>query len=363
MSYLRGPLTRRQIGQLMQSHPATEAVAAATAQAASGAAAAVGAPVERAPRPLLAPAVPQVFLPARAAAGDELLYQPALLGLGRIRFVDRKSKRVKYTEEVALLQSLAGDPFNCDWSAAEEVDLCEEELERDPEGEASFARLAPEAEKSRSYTTWRKRLSDAFYRDRSLDLYSSPTLGLISEPGESEGDFRVRLMELARERRDREADKLRKKYTRKVASLEERIRRAEHSVEREKEQASGQRMQTAISFGATLLSAVLGRKTFSRSTLGRATTAMRGVGRSSKEKQDVRRAEDNVQALQERLIALNDELESELEQLEERLDAQAEELETTALRPRRSDVEVRTVALAWVPHRVGENGLPGPIWQ
>ena len=40
---------------------------------------------------------------------------------------------------------------------------------------------------------------------------------------------------------------------------------------------------TAISFGATLLSAVLGRSPLSATTVGKATTAARGVGRASRQ--------------------------------------------------------------------------------
>ncbi len=53
-------------------------------------------------------------------------------------------------------------------------------------------------------------------------------------------------------------------------------------------------MQTAISFGATLLGAFTGRKLLSSGTLGRATTTMRDVGRSVDESGDVKRAEETA---------------------------------------------------------------------
>ena len=111
--------------------------------------------------------------------------------------------------------------------------------------------------------------------------------------------------------------------------------------------------QNVISVGAAVLSAFLGRKAVSRGTLGRATTAMRGVGRSSKEKGDVDRAQRDLQALQQQLEDLNRELENEIDRLDDRFDALAEELEETAMRPRRSDVAVKQVALAWIPEEVG----------
>jgi len=58
----------------------------------------------------------------------------------------------------------------------------------------------------------------------------------------------------------------------------------------EAEQAKQQKIQTAISMGATLLGAFVGRKAISYSTLGRATTTLRGAGRTLKETQDIERA-------------------------------------------------------------------------
>ena len=131
--------------------------------------------------------------------------------------------------------------------------------------------------------------------------------------------------------------------------MEERIRRAMQTVEKEKEQAKGQKLQSAISLGATLLAAVTGRKALSMSTLSRATSTAKGFGRTAKEREDVERAEETVEALTEQLESLNAELEEELTKVEDRFDPLAEELEVTSLRPRRADVDVKLVALAWIP--------------
>jgi hypothetical protein len=158
----------------------------------------------------------------------------------------------------------------------------------------------------------------------------------------------VRLREVAHERRDEEKAVLRKKYGKKVDTLEERIRKALQTVEKEKEQAKGKKLQSAISLGATLLAAVTGRKALSMSTLSRATTAAKGFSGTAKEQEDVERAEETVEALTEQLEKLNQELEEELETVEDRFDPLTEELEVTSVRPRRSDVDVKLVALTWM---------------
>ena len=167
----------------------------------------------------------------------------------------------------------------------------------------------------------------------------------------------IRLRDASREVRDEEVDELRRKYRTKIERLEERIRKAQATVEREKEQARGHRLQNAISIGATLLSAFTGR-----SAVGKATTAARGLSRTGKERGDVERAEENVEALTLELEEMNEDLQTQIDELEERYDPLAEELEVTALRPRRADVDIRLVTLAWGPC-IEEGGRIEPLWQ
>jgi TolA-binding protein len=192
------------------------------------------------------------------------------------------------------------------------------------------------------------------YRSSSLDLFKSSTYGLVSEPGESEGEFRVRLGERAREARDEEIAELRRKSRSKVAALEERIRKARQKVEVQSEQVSQQRMRTAINFGSTLLAAFTGR-----SYRGSAGSALGSLGRTAKEKQDVKRAQETVETLTAELEERAAELEARIDELEDRFDPQAEKLTTQSVRPRKSDIEVRLVALAWCPYR--RDGLE-PAW-
>jgi hypothetical protein len=150
-----------------------------------------------------------------------------------------------------------------------------------------------------------------------------------------------------RERRDAAVEKLRGKYTPRVTRATEKIRRAQETLAREEQQVSQQKMQTAVSFGATLLGALMGRKTVSMSTLGRATTAARGVSRSMKETQDVAQAQERQREAEAELKEIQAELEREVQALQSAAPDAA--IETTEIRPKRAGVDVRLVALAWKP--------------
>jgi len=347
LSYLRGPLTRAQIKLLMD--PLKTTAAPQTAPAVSAPAPVASAP-PKSERAILPPDVSQYYIPVRSsdAAGATLTYHPMLLGTAEVRYSN--SKTVETTQQLNLLAPFADGPAGLDWGQATAIDLPVEDLESEPEAGAQFAEVPSEATKVKSYASWRKDLASWVYRNQRLELLESPTLEIVSNPGENERDFRVRMQQIAREQRDEAVEKLRRKYAPKFEMYEDRKRRAEQAVERETEQASGQKMQTAISFGATLLSSFLGRKRTSMSTLGRATTAARGVGRSMKESQDVDRAQDNVEALSQKLSDLEADFQAETRALEQSLDPQTEQLEKISLKPTKANIAVKVLTLAWAPY-------------
>ena len=172
----------------------------------------------------------------------------------------------------------------------------------------------------------------------------------MSRPGETDGEFRVRLAHQLREARDTAVDALRKKYATKVQALQERIRTANERVEREKSQARSAKWSTIISFGASVLGALFGgRKTLSAGNIGRATTAARGVGRAQKESADVGLAEESVEAIQKRVTDLNAQIEAEVTAIKDVGDGAALELLPVKVAAKKGDLSSGAVVLVWTP--------------
>jgi hypothetical protein len=267
----------------------------------------------------------------------------------------------EHAESLALWTPFEGKADTIDWEKAASVGIDVGGVASEPAADALFGPLPPRAANAQSYGAWQRSFADTLYRTRRLELFFCPRLKLSSRAGESERDFRVRLSQSGREDRDTQVEKLRKKHMVNYRALEDRLRRAELAVEREKGQAKQEQVQTAISLGATVLSAFLGRK--GRSAIGRATTTARGVGRSAREAQDVARAEAQVQALRAQLADLQAELDAEIARLGERLDPEAEPLEALVVKPRKVDIEIKLLALAWAPAGTGADGAETALWR
>ncbi len=350
LSYLRGPLTKGQIATLMQARKASAAPPALPATPGSEiappapprATAPPGAPGGT--RPPTPAGVSEFFLPPVRAGVTR--YAPALLGEARVHFVDAK-RGVDAWQSLALLAPLTragGNP----WEAASDFDELDALVHAPQEG-AAFDLLPAEAQRAKTFESWSKSLALYLYGARELALLACPTLKLVSRPAEPRADFLARVRLAAREARDRELVKLEAKYAPRVASANDKIRRAEERRRRESAQYEQQKSQSMISVGATLLGALFGRKVASASTVGRATTAARGLSRAAREKEDIASADDALRAAKEELIALELAFQKDAEELGSLPEPEALGLLEVAVKPRKADTLVERVALVWVP--------------
>jgi hypothetical protein len=277
-----------------------------------------------------------------------VIYRAGIVGAARVGFSDRKLG-VDTTERVFYLAPVTDEAIQVDWTNAERLDIRADDLQRAPAtSDARFGPLPAVATQPKKYAAWEKSFSRWLAQNQRLDLLRHPLLGITAKAGESERDFRIRLQLEGRAARDAALDVVRRKYAPKQAALDERLRRTQHAVEREQQQASDQKVQTAVSFGATLMGALLGRKALSTGTLGRATTAARGVSRSMKEASDVKRATESVETVRAAIAKLEGQMAEDLAAMTARFD-HAPDLERITIAPKRGHIEVQFVALGWQP--------------
>lgn len=328
LSYLAGPLTKERIKLLMNGRG--EAAPAPVAKPAEKAASAQ--------RPALPPEIKQVFLP-----GSSANYEPRLLGAATVRFSDAKTG-IDTTKEVLLSASIEDGITAVSWESAESLAIPLAKLEKAPAAGATFAGLPSAAANPKNFSAWEKEFLQALSATQRMTVYRCAEVKEISKPEETMGEFRARIDQKFRERRDEKVDAIRKKYAPKLAALGVRESRAKAAVEREKEQASHARMQTFISLGSTILGAVMGRK-INATTINRAATTARGVGRSFKEGADVGNAEQSAEAIRQQIEEMNMECEAEVA-----ASGVAEpEIDSFEIKPARSGTTVRLLALAWQP--------------
>jgi hypothetical protein len=258
LSYLRGPLTLAEIRQLTAASPGE--VARAAAKASSDATTAASAMRSKpaaagaSSRPVVQAGVTERFLRARPGSGA-VTYQPRIGARARAHFVDSKAGMNAW-ESWYYLAPIDGDAP--DWTQAEVIAEPGPDFDDGPRDDASFGDAPTVALSNRYHKAWSKSLEDHIYRNTSLSLLSCPALKMTSAPGGTESEFRAHIAQALREKRDANIDELRGKYASKLAALEDRERKAEQRLERERSQASSETVSTALSVGGSLLGALFG---------------------------------------------------------------------------------------------------------
>lgn len=366
MSYLAGPLSRDQLRRLSRSggpHDAPQDDRAATGATSTGASHTLtpqhagtttvsrdtAAPTVTTPgglvgpdRPIVPPHVPQLYA-APASGVADTRYFPAVLGVADVHY-SSKTHNVEHGARVVRLVEPVEGPVPVAWAEGETSDLDLDDLTRDATAGLPFAELPAITLNEKTVKEWGTLFDRWLRTDGALTLMKDPTTKLVSMPGESERDFRVRCAQAGREARDAAIEKLRAKYRSKGDTIERRILTAQQAVGREQQQLSTR----AVDMAGSILGGLLGGRRSVRSTI---TTAVRKGSTASRDVGDVQRAKERLEAALQEKAALEDELSRELGALQaSSVNPEALALETVAIKPTSRDIAVRYLGLVWLPY-------------
>lgn len=359
MSYLRGPLTRDDMKRLRtldpepkrEPEPWTVDPPAPRLRRAGPSDRGPGPGAARAEllptRPLSPPEIPQFFMPATGSSG---VWVPHLYGAADVDFSDAK-RGIDERRVVIAAVPLQGAAVVVDWDGSAPSDVAPDRLLTTPPADGSFAPVPAQALQVKSFAKWSKDFDRWLSRTQRLELWRHVATGTVSRPDEDERAFRIRLSEVVRSTRGAAIDKVRAKYASKLDGAGEKVRKLELALGKEQQDVSQHRVQAGLSTASTIGSAVLGaifgrRGGLTAGTLGKASTAAKGWARGSKEGEDVKRAEQNLDAARQALA----DLESEVTAAIDALDGApiVESLDTVSLAPKRGGVHVHLVALVWL---------------
>ena len=339
MSYLCGPLTRSQIKLLMDPRKSAAAVSPEAAAApvtgdkpdASGA------------KPMVPPEIAEHFLPTGSA---NPVYQAMCVGAATVRFADAKSG-IDVTREVVAATPITTEAVAVKWEDGEVLDLTSSDIDAEHAENAAFGDLPPAAAKVKNYATWSKDFATWLAANQVVELFKSPTTGDVSNIGETERDFRARIGQAAREQRDSTVAAIKARYVTRMNTAENKVREAEQAVARESQQKTGKVFETALSFGASLLGAFLGGKSLEKAAVSSVGKTVRGIDSARREGTKEDQAKADLADYQGQLKDLQDQLNAEIQQVQAAADPQTGELADIVIRPKKTNISVRLVGLAW----------------
>jgi hypothetical protein len=334
LSYLKGPLKRADIAELMATRKASSAASGDTQS---------GAQQHRTGKRrgkfdtfvTLDKSITQLFRPA---LGGQTAYRPELVAHARLHYFSQ-ARSIDISESLCLSLPLQGNEHNLDWGKAEQLSESQEcpgNLPTNPPSEIRYAPVPDIVANDRNLSKAARELGEWIYHTRRLELFRVRNPKLESRPGETLGDFRVRINDALNDGKEAEIEKLKERYAKKEQTLLDRLDRAMMALEKEKSDSTG----SLIKAGVTVLGVLFGK---SRASIGTAGT------RILKERGDISRAEERVQKIQEQIDALEAELLDKIDELDQRFMIEESAIEPFAIKLRKTDIDVDRIAVVWSP--------------
>ncbi len=346
MSYLRGPLTRTQIQTLMD--PVRAKFAPQDEDKSESAK-----PPAATQSVLLPASIEQQYLQVseRLPRDAQLVYRPALLGAAKLHFV---KGAVDVWQELFVVKGFNEELPDGLWDGSlvyREAPLTEDQSEYDCEHAPLPAELANE----KNYKGFRRELADYLYQQQRLVVWRCEALDAESDGSETKEAFLERLAPLSRKRLEEAKDSIRMKFASKLKSAEEKVRKVENALEEAKSRSWGRYFNFAWRMLDLVLSAIKGGATSRRTS-----TAMT-AGREALSTRSRAELEDDLQDAQQALDTETEKLANELSDAERSLNPATAVIDEVAIPPRKADIDVDTLLLAWLPYRVTD-GKELPVW-
>ena len=255
--------------------------------------------------------------------------------------------------------SLLAPPFDAnadaDWENAEVIVNDPPELEQEPEPQASFASLPNSLTNPKTYATLSTGAKNHLYRTHRLSLWKAAALKQTSHPGEDEGTFRSRLAQSLQ----RTTRSVSRKAARAFRCQSHRFAGADpphNSRWKRKKRSDAANVADSPFHGSSVLEGSILDESWLRAKMSRAASSMRAAGRVAKERRDVGQAEETAEVLQQRLDDLEAELKTETEEVQAQMSPERLELTEQPLQPKKADIAISKVLLAWVPFELAPDG-------
>lgn len=387
MSYLRGPLTREQIGELMEDEklalaervraaegagpacpaadgasdgaaPSTdgdlasagaEAATTASASAASGSPDPNGALAdnESPVAPQVAADTPARYLDPAAVWAAEAGYDPdssRLSAMLAIRFAlkyDETKADLDHHEEWEAIVGPLDEGLDLD--NAVEVDYDERDLLEEAPADAVY--VLPDA-KIGTKTFYKKAAAELERRliaERKLELLANKKLKLYSRPGEDATAFEARCDTAAQERADTETAKITKRLEAKGTKLRRALEEARLRVEELEAEERSKANRDLIAGAGAVLGALFGGRRNTRSITRAAERAVGGRRSKSTFNAQVRASKK-----QQELAELEQEILDEVADIDAKWSDVAGDIETLDVGLEAADVKAVHTALVWV---------------
>ena len=279
---------------------------------------------------------------ATSVPGLALAYQPTLLAQAAVRYQERKADLFTARYYAYRIDNLDKQGL-IHWEEHEVQPVDTRSIETGPVGNAIFGDLSPGLTDSKRITALKRELVDVLYNTARLRIPFNPSLKIYGDPNADISEFHAQSAQAAREQRDAEIDKVTSKFEVQMDRLEDKRIKEERELGAERIELADRKREQLFTQGEAFLSLLRGRTTY---TLSRSSRARRYTRQTE---EDLRESEQVLRQLDEEMDDLEARFQQELRQVNEKWAAIAADVQDHLITPYKKDIHIELFGVGWIP--------------
>lgn len=333
LSYLKGPLSKKQISALMKDKKLTASIDTPKIKKDTQNS-------ER--KPILNDNISQHY--SYYSQSDEYILAPFLACEATVNFVDKR-RNVQCKKEICVKIPLHPNSRSIKWQDIQQRE--DVTLEQSPRPKSKFAHLPNFLLPLKSLNAYKKEFKNYLYQNQKESIFENKKLKIFSSFNTPKEAFMLKVHDKLEALSDEKAKKIKDDFIKKQEILERKLQSANYKLEKEKGDVSAKTTNTIINVGTSILGAFLGGNLFSRTNASRLGSSVRSASGIVKEKRDVSRVEDIIENINDDMEELREKLSIKLDEIKEQFSVENYPTQTVQISPRRADIYDTKLFILW----------------
>ena len=280
---------------------------------------------------------------AQSIGQSMLAYKPVLLAQSAVRY-SQKSAQIYTSREYAFhVDDLEGMGL-IHWEEYQAPVVDKRAISGDPFGQALFGEVSSGLRDEKRLKALQKELVDMLYNTAKLIIPHHPQFKQYGHPDSDISEFQSQIVQMAREKRDKEIDDLSRKYGGMMDKLEDKLRRKERELDAEKLEIRDRKREQLYTTGEAVLSIFRGRTNYTLSRMSRTTRLKRQT------EADIEESRDVITQIEDEMVALEAEYEEQLQVINDNWARVANDIQEYTITPYKKDIHIELFGIGWVPY-------------
>jgi len=213
-----------------------------------------------------------------------------------------------------------------------------------PAGQAIFQEISVALLDAKRLAALQKDLIDMIANTARLEVGYHPLLKIYSDPDQDYSVFQATVMQMIRERRDAEYQKLAEQYRQKLDKLESQIADISDLAQDAREEVRARQRENLFTTGESIFSLFRG---YTYNTVSRMSRTSR---QTEQARGDAERYDKRLERARQDYARLHQEAEAAVQALNQKWLQALEQVQVTSIAPLKKDIHVVLYGIGWLPH-------------